>query len=358
MNNKYLIFAGVIALLATLVGAGLLVASEFATNNEETSDLKLAASIFPVGDIAENIAGRNAEVVTILPAGASPHTYEPSASEQAELSDADSLFLIGLDFDNWAKESAESANSDIRMVDLSESVDLMEYSDGHRHNHNDEHDHHEEDHHHKDDHHQEEDHEDGTHSDEEHKEGEYKEEGAHNEGGEHSHSHEGDDPHYWLSVSNAKLIAEAVKNELVALDEANKDDYVQNYENYVAELEELEQEVAGRFADSERNEIITFHGAFNYMAEEQGLEVVAVVEEFPGQSPSASYIQEVGEVIEDYEIRTLFKEPQLSEEIVSALASDFDARVETLDPVGGVEGRNSYLELIRYNSEIIAGTIQ
>ena len=63
--------------------------------------LSIATSIFPVYDIARNIAGDRAEVSFLVPPGANPHVYEPKPSEVKNLSGAG--IFIGVDprFDGW-----------------------------------------------------------------------------------------------------------------------------------------------------------------------------------------------------------------------------------------------------------------
>jgi zinc transport system substrate-binding protein len=341
-NFKYaLLFVG--ALFLALVPIVILI---FA-NNESDNDgeLKAATSIFPIADIASNVAGDEVEVITILPSGASPHTYEPTAAQQAELSDVDVLFVVGAEFDDWAVETATAANPDIEVVDLSQVVNLKEYDDEHSH------DHEHEDEEHADDDKHEEDHESNgdKHAGEDEDDSHDKE--------EEDHGHGEYDPHYWLDVENAILIAEEVESKFIKSDEENEEGYNENLREYKQELEQLDSEITAQLEQLDNTGIITFHGAFNYFADAYGLEVVAVIEEFPGSTPSAAYIAEVGEVIESENVRVLFKEPQLSEEIVTALAIDYDATVETLDPLGGGDELDSYIELMRYNAETVEAAL-
>jgi zinc transport system substrate-binding protein len=365
-NFKYgLLFIG--AFFLALVPIVILI---FA-NNESDNDgeLKAAASIFPITDIASNVAGEEVEVITILPSGASPHTYEPTAAQQAELSDVDVLFVVGAEFDDWAVETATAANPDIEVVDLSQVVNLKEYGDEHSHDHEHEDEEHD-DHEHEDGDHEDK-HDDHEHADDDKHEDDKHEKAHESDGDKHAgeenddshgkeeedHGHGEYDPHYWLDVENAILIAEEVESKFIESDEENEEDYSDNLREYKQELEQLDSELTAQLEQLGNTGIITFHGAFNYFADAYGLEVVAVIEEFPGSTPSAAYIAEVGEVIESENVRVLFKEPQLSEEIVTALAIDYDATVETLDPLGGGDELDSYIELMRYNAETVEAAL-
>lgn len=319
-NSKFLI-PGLIGLVLIVVMAIVVIAGT--RGPAASTDIVVVSSITPLSMIANEVTtGQNVETVTLLPSGASPHTFEPTAQDQAQLADADVLFVVGAEFDDWALAAAEAVNPDLEIVDLSQDPGVL-LLEGEVHGH-DEEDHKGED-------------EDDDHSDEE------KEDTEH---GEY-------DPHYWLSLDNASAIGRIMAQKLSELDEGNNVDYTANASNFASELDLLSFELEDEFAELDGREIITFHGAFNYLAADLGVEVVATVEEFPGDQPSASYIAEVGEKITEYGVTTLFKEPQLSDAIVQPLADDYGASVETLDPLGGVDGRTTYLELIRYNADTI-----
>lgn len=364
MKNKLIIFA----ILVAVALPGILYLA-FAQDSGEQDDetLKIAASIFPVYDIAQNIVGDNAEIVQVLPSGSSPHTYEPDAAKQSELNNIDALFMIGNELDEFAEDSVSASNDRYKKVVVDKNIDLME-SD-HSHSHDEEHDdeeqkdngsHEEEkDHNEEGDEHGEEHekHEEDDHNEDEASEDADGHEEEHKEEHEDEHKHGEYDPHYWLSVDNAKEIAETIYTEVSEIDPSNESEYKQNYETYISELDELKTELDEILDVDEMNserKIITFHNAFGYFAEEYNIEIVATIEEFAGQEPSPEYINGVVAEIEEYNIETLFKEPQLPDTIVDALSNDYNVDVLTIDPLGGAEGRNSYIELMRYNAEQIS----
>lgn len=313
-NNKALLILSLIFIVVIGFGLGLYILSQRYSDNE-ASELQLTTTIFPVADIAKNIAGDKAEVNYLLPAGVSEHTYEPTIKDKQKLADADLLFVIGAELDEWVLPLAE--DEAVKIIDLSKSVTLREYS-AHNHEH------------------------EGEEGSKEEKEEDHSEE----EGKD-------SDPHYWLSVANAKLIAATVRDELITIDSANKAIYEENYNEYADTLTDLEKESKSKLASLKGTEIITFHDAFAYFAADYDLEIVTTIEPFPGQQPTAQYLVEVGVEVKEHDIKVLYKEPQLSESIVSALAKDYGIKVYTLDPVGGVDGRDSYVKLIRYNVDTI-----
>lgn len=310
--NKKLIIIILILFPAAIFGLWLL-SQKGPEENRSNSQITVVSTIFPIFDITLNIAGDSVEVVQLLPSGASPHTYEPSVSDKRKVADADILFVIGLGLDDWAKQMAEG--SDTKVVELYEGIELK----GSEHiGHEDEHE------------------------------------------SEEDEDHVGKDPHYWLAVENAKIMAGKIYEELTEADQQHALYYENNLNIYLKRLDTLKSESATRLASLKNRELITFHDAFGYFAGEFDLEVVATIEPFAGKEPTPQYLENVGNIIDQYNIKVLFSEPQLSESIVEALAKDYGATVYTLDPIGGVEGRNSYEELIQYNVATVSqalGTI-
>ena len=95
--------------------------------------------------------------------------------------------------------------------------------------------------------------------------------------------------------------------------------------------------------------IITFHDAFGYFSDHFGITVVATVEPFAGKEPTPQYLVELGNIIKELNVRYLFTEPQLSSRNIQAFASDNNLVVGVLDPIGGLQTRETYIELISFN---------
>jgi len=102
-----------------LVLSVFLIVSTFVLSRKEavpTGKPTLAATILPVSMILTSIAGEEFSVVTVLPAGASPHTYEPSPGNIGKLKGASVLFSVGHGLDDWSIALAKSAGVANRVV--------------------------------------------------------------------------------------------------------------------------------------------------------------------------------------------------------------------------------------------------
>ncbi len=299
--------------LALLLIIGLIaVGVVFFTDREDAeSDKKIvAATIFPLVDIASNIAGDQLAVMQILPSGSSPHTFELTPEKVKELDKSTIVFNIGHGLDNWILNAADSV-PDMEIITVDKGINLRKAESEH---------------------------------------GPEDKEGA---AEEKSDSPDAEDPHYWLSIKNAKIIVnnitEALKNKYPDSAEV----FEQNKSEYLKKLSELQTAVEFRISDIAKKEIATFHDAWFYLADELNLEIVATFEPFAGKEPTPQYLIEFQEVINNHNITTIFSEPQLSNETLKPFANDLGLELAILDPIGGLDDRQSYIELIKYNVDTI-----
>jgi zinc transport system substrate-binding protein len=351
---KKSIILGIVILLV-LVGFVIAPKGDDAVNQQVQGN-KVATTIFPLYDMTKQIAGDEFEVVLILPSGTSPHMFDPQPSLLKELQGSQAIFAIGHGLDNWATTIARSIDSPI--ITLDDGVDLRATVEEHEKHSNEEvtHDDHEEESGHKDelmvdvhDDHDKEVHnneydgeEHDNHVDDDDHNNEYT--------GEHeSHDHGPIDPHYWLSLHNAEQMTMNIAYELSKLDVENTDLYMNRAEVYIQKIKALEMELRDKTQALSNKNIISLHDAWYYFAEEFDLNLVGTFEPSAGKEPTPQYIANLEHEVEEHNVSTLFMEPQLSQSSVQSFAIDHDLGIATIDPLGGVEGRNSYIELMRYN---------
>ncbi len=265
---------------------------------------KIAVSIFPIYSLVSELAGEEIEVELVLPAGASPHTFEPKPSELAKVAGAEAFLVVGHGLDSWAEKMAESGGVK-RIVQVDEDIPLLSS----RHLHDDE-------------------------MEVEEVDGQY-------------------DPHYWLSVPNAMIISRNITAALIELFPENKELWEERNNQLVRQLVNLDREIKNIRAGKAQIQIATFHPAWDYFAYDYEIEIVAEFEETPGREPSASEIASFIEEVKAAGLTRVFSEPQLSQLPIQAIAGDMGVEVADLDPLGGVTGRESYFDLMRYNSERI-----
>ncbi|MDA1338442.1 MAG: metal ABC transporter substrate-binding protein [bacterium] len=290
MKNQYIICVLIILILLIVGFPAYFFLSKGDVGNINSYKKNIAVTIFPIYDITKNIAGDKLNVNLILPVGTSAHTFDPKPSDIALLEHSVVVIKVGTGLDDWVEKIVPRK---VTRVDLTSSVNLLKST-----------------------------------------EVEY-------------------DPHYWLSVDNALLIANKVKNELVKIDPENSEYYENNLLKYKEELLDLQKYIESELIDQKGKGIITFHDAFIYFAIENELEILTTIEPFAGKEPTPKYLSEVEDIIRVKKVKVLFKEPQLSSGLLNGLANDLGITILTIDPLGGGKETNSYIKMMKFNTNEI-----
>jgi zinc transport system substrate-binding protein len=156
--------------------------------------------------------------------------------------------------------------------------------------------------------------------------------------------------HVWVSITNHIKQVENIRDKMIELDQKNADKYMQNAEDYINRLNDLKVEMHNGLDNIENKDIVTFHEAFNYFANEFGLNIIAVIESEPGVEPSAGELAIIIEKIRNSNAKAIFVEPQYSKTSSDVIARELGIKIYTLDPVvTGDLNKNSYIDIMRSN---------
>lgn len=168
--------------------------------------------------------------------------------------------------------------------------------------------------------------------------------------------------HVWVSVTNAITYVNNIAEQLSAADPDNEAKYLANAAVYVQKLTELKDEMHSVLDSLKNRDIITFHEAFPYFAQEFDLNIVAVVEREPGSEPTPRELADIIDTINQIGIKALFAEPQYPSKAAEAIARDTGAKVFTLDPVVTGEAvpgaADAYIEKMRKNAETLTEALE
>ena len=111
--------------LLSLFTASALILSLCACSSEsgyfesDSTKLKIISTVFPPYDLAKHIAGENAELKILLPAGSEIHNYEPTARDIIEIQNCDIFLYIGGENEQWADKIVSSNDtSKVKIVKL------------------------------------------------------------------------------------------------------------------------------------------------------------------------------------------------------------------------------------------------
>lgn len=265
MIRKITIFA----LLATLLmGCG---------STEHKSDKPtIFVTITPLKSLVEEVTCGDFDVEVLVPKGASPETYDPTARQLMAVNDAEMLFSTGLiTFEQSLVE--QIANKD-NVVDLSKGISLLKGSCSHAHC---------------------------------------------------SHAH-GIDPHTWTSPRALHTMTRSIHRKVMERypDSAK---YTAAAETLLERIEALDKECMQKISNAGANIMMIYHPAFTYYAADYGIKQVAIEQD--GKEPSPRQLASLVETAKKNNIRNILIQPQYSADKVTPLATECGAEVVVTDPL-------------------------
>jgi zinc transport system substrate-binding protein len=242
----------------------------------KTGELSVFVSIDPLRFFVETIGGDRVGVFTLVAPGQSPATYEPTAKQLAALAGSDLFFLVGVPAETTVVPRLRSGFENVFVCDVLEGIDLIEGHAGHG-------------------------------------------------------SHEGPDPHVWLSPRHAVGIAENVTRCLIRRRPAHADEYRKRLEELRGNLMQLDEELTQKLAPFRGMDMVVFHPAFGYFAEAYGLNQVAIEQD--GIAPGSRRLAQLIDSAREKGVRTVFVQPQFSSSVARNVAGEIGAELVALDPL-------------------------
>lgn len=297
-------------ILFLLLAAILTVSCKPGSGQSNKADNKpvLTVTIEPLRCFTEAIAGDRFTVVSMVPKGVSPETYDPTPAQLIELARSKAYFRIGyIGFEQtWMEKLTENAPH-LRFFDMSEWVELI-YDDSHNHAHTHTHPHAQ----------------------------------AHNRQQAHTpepsaqkkrHRHTGGvEPHIWNSTVNARIIARNVLHALIALDQSNKLEYIDRYKRLCERIERTDSLVRKTLSapDADRAFLI-YHPALSYFARDYGLRQIPI--EAGGKEPSPAQLKALIDTCRNELVHVVFVQPEFDRRNAELIARQTGTRVVDINPL-------------------------
>jgi zinc transport system substrate-binding protein len=316
MKNIHLRLSAILcSLLAVIASQHSTMAANHAPPPEE---IRYVATIQPLAAILEQMTKGRGEVIRLLSPGSSPHTFDPRPSDAVRLERAIALVYAGpgLDKEWTAKMPAAHRIEMLHLVPEDYLLPMIAHEHEHEHEH------------------------------------------KHRKHRHRRHETSTADPHFWTDPLAVKAMLPALAEELSALDADGRAVYHENAGRFAAELDELHNRTAVILEPVRGRAVLLFHPSFQYLLKRYGLEMAGIIEPFPGREPSPRALHELIRKTRDLGIQAVFTEPQLSPRPAQVIAEAANLKLYELDPIGGIEGRRSYEELILYNARTLATALQ
>ena len=220
--------------------------------------LVIATTLAPITSITSAVVGNLATVTGIVPEGTNSHTFEPPPSAAEILSEADLVFLNGLQLEEPTKALAEAnAKDGSEIVELgSRTIAEDEYAY------------------------------DVSFPEEEGK----------------------PNPHLWTDPPMVERYAEIVRDTVIERDPANADAYRANYDAYVDALGDLDVAMRTSFATvpADQRKLLTYHDAYAYFAEDYGWEVIGAIQVSDFEDPTPKEVADLIDQVRSEGVQAIF----------------------------------------------------
>ena len=235
------------------LGAFLALAVGFSPSAGSTERLKVVTTFTVLADMAANVAGDAADVVSITKPGAEIHGYEPTPRDIVRAADADLVVWNGLNLELWFEQFLRNLR-DVPSATLSDGIEPMSISSGG-----------------------------------------YK--GKPN-------------PHAWMGLDNALIYIDNIESALSQHDPQNAAVYAKNATDYKAKLratlEPLRQAIEG--VPQDKRWLVTCEGAFSYFARDFGLQELYLWPMNADQVGTPQQVRAVIDGVRENEIPVVFCE--------------------------------------------------
>ena len=293
------------------------------------ADVKVVTSIKPIHSLASYLMDGVGKPDLIVDGYASPHGFALKPSHAKMLQNADLIFWVGEDLENFLEKPLKSIAKKAEKIELMEIKGLKKLEFRER-NIFEDHDNHKGHGHKKDKH---DDHKGHGHKKDKHDD-------------HHEHAHGEHDPHIWLDPMNAKVILSEMAEHLIEKDQENASKYKANLKNAHKDLDKLTKKVKSELNKDFKS--IVFHDAYQYFEKRFDVNVLGAFTVNTDVLPGAEQLSEIREIIEHEKVSCVFSEPQFNPDIIKAVAKDTNIKTGVIDPLGATlnPGKTLYFDLI------------
>jgi manganese/iron transport system substrate-binding protein len=286
-----------------LLAAVLLTLAAFAMPAAAAERLKVVTTFTILADMASNVAGDKADVVSIIKPGAEVHNYQPTPKDIVRAQDAGLILRNGLNLELWFERFLANL-SDVPSVMVSDGVEPLSISQG---------------------------------------------------------PYSGKpNPHAWMSPENAKIYVDNIASAMAKADPANADAYKANAAAYKAEIDAAAapvREVLASIPEPQRW-LVSSEGAFSYLARDFGLKELYLWPINADQQGTPQQVRAVIDTVRQHNIPAVFSESTVPDGPARQVARETGASyagVLYVDSISDADGPvPTFLDLLRVTANTIA----
>ena len=270
----------------------------------------VVATTTVLADLAVQVAGPDATVDALAPAGASIEDFAPKPEDAKRIANARVILVNGLALDRWVEPLLRNASKDARIVTLSDDLPRLGVGES-----------------------------------------------------ANPDINANGNPHYWFDVKYAKVYVERIRDALVTADPTHSAGYQSRATSYLADLDRLDAEIRANVAQipPARRKLVTSHDAFPYYAAAYGLSVVGFTQPEEGKEPSPAELADLVALVKKEQVPAIFSEAQVSPRLAETLAREAGLKTIVTDlPTDsvGAPPADSYLGMMRVVTDKIVQALR
>lgn len=281
------------ALVAMLALGFLTACSGDSANGADGSKKPLVIATTPIlGELVEAVGGEDITVEVLIPLGADPHDFEPSAAQAARLRDASLIVANGLGLEQQLESSIDGARRDgVTVYEVGEELDPLAITESH---------------------------EGSDHADAEAEDG-----------------HGSEDPHVWLDPERMATAASLVAGQLAATTGGDAAGFQSRAATYADSALAAQAEAIEILSvvPADQLKLVTNHDALEYFANRFNLVVIGTV--IPGGStmaePSAADLSGLVELIKANNVKAIFSESTVSAKLIETVSGEVGSQVQVVE---------------------------
>ena len=240
----------------------------------------ITVTIEPLRYFTEAIAGEHFKVVSMVPKGSSPESYDPTPQQLVALGNSQAYLRIGyIGFEQAWMKKLEANHPNMKVYDTSQGIDLIR-SEGHWHG---------------------------------------------------DHFHEGGvEPHIWNSTQNASMMADNIYKALCELDSTHQEEYKHRLDSLKKTIARTDENVKAILKNASTSFLI-YHPALSYFARDYGLKQISIEE--GGKEPSPAHLKELIELCKREKIRVIFVQQEFDQRNAQLIADELGIKVVSINPL-------------------------
>ena len=253
-----------------------------ACNNTSPKDERslLTVTIEPLRYFTEAIGGDYFQVISMVPKGSNPESYDPAPQQLIDLSKSQAYFRIGyIGFEQSWMKKLEANAPNMKVFDTSKGIDLIQ-GEGHWHG---------------------------------------------------DHFHEGGvEPHTWNSTKNASIIADNICQALCELDTEHQAYYKHRTDSLKQLIDQTDKEIRSLLEEADSTFLI-YHPALSYFARDYGLKQISIEEN--GKEPSPAQLKNLIETCRKEKVHVIFVQQEFDQRNAQLIAEELGVSIVSINPL-------------------------